>query len=210
MSGKIENLLKEAERETDSASREGSSEAFAERELSSESEAEKYFLEFRDKLFHIKKWNYESGVSSFELHDSDGNPQPEKKAEIGDFIKIKLPATGKYDWVKITEIHDAPDEVVITVRPSIDPTKEDSDEKIISHFFTEDATNNFCLQRKDKTLSCYVIGLHEKTNYENTENILETARNFATSNLGHYLGFQKMEWTIFCRNFLEVSKDENS
>jgi hypothetical protein len=48
----------------------------------------------------------------------------------------------------------------------------------------------------------YVIGLNEITNTEKTGGLLESARNLATANLGHYLGVQKAAWTKFCENFL--------
>lgn len=210
MNNLIESLLKQAEREANSETPEKSSTASAKREFSTVSEAEENFQKFENKLFHIKKWNNETYVLSFELFNEKGEPQEGKAANINDFIKITLPGTGKPDWVKITDISKAADEVVVTVRPSEDPTeKQDSGEKVTSHFFTQSATNNFCLQRQDKIISCYVIGLHEETNTENTENILQSVRNYATANLGHYLGFQQAEWKTFCRNLLEIPENDS-
>jgi hypothetical protein len=96
---------------------------------------------------------------------------------------------------------------VLTVKPSFDPTEKAADKESTSHFFTNEATNNFCLQRDEKSILFYVIGLHEKTNLGETENALETARNAAVANLGYYLGIQKAEWKTFCRNFLEIDED---
>lgn len=209
MGKKIQSLLNEAARETALTGGESSSKASAKREFTSVSEAEINFEKLKDKLFYVESWNEYSGVTSFGFFDENGKHRPDKKAETGDYIKVTLPGTGKPDWVKIVEIHEAPDEVLITVQPSKDPTSENPGENTLSHFFTDDSRNSFCLERTDKFLKCYVIGIHEKTNTENTSGILETARNFATSNLGHYLGVQHLEWTVFCRNLLDIPENES-
>jgi hypothetical protein len=129
----------------------------------------------------------------------------EKIPAVGDFIRISLPGSGKNDWVKIVEIHDAADEIVLTVQPSSNPTDKE-DNSTTSHFFTNDSTNNFCLQKNGIKLNFYVIGLGEKSNTEDTSGIVETVRNFATANIGHYLGIQKAQWQNFCDNFVEIEK----
>jgi hypothetical protein len=205
--GKIQKLLEQAARQKDSTPQ-YSSVSGAERIFSNKAEAEELFSYLREKLFRIERWNDESVISSFALVDKNGTlAPPEKLAEVGDFIKITLPASGKDDWVKIIDIHVSPDEVVLTVQPSHNPTDKEN-EKTTSHFFTDDSTNNFCLQITDKKLSFYVIGLNEKTNTEETGGIIETARNVATANLGRYLGIQKTQWKSFCENFLEVEKEK--
>jgi hypothetical protein len=206
MSSKIQGLLKKAEQQSKSASTEKSSIACATRDFSSGAEAEASFQRLKEKLFRIERWNAESGLSSFELFDAEGVPRKNETAALGDFIKITLPGSGKPDWVKVFDIYEAPDEVVLTVKPSPDPTDKEADEKRTSHFFTSDAINNFCLARKDSALNFYVIGLSEITNTEDTENVLETVRNFATAHLGHYFGIQKGEWTTFSENFLEIKE----
>jgi hypothetical protein len=50
--------------------------------------------------------------------------------------------------------------------------------------------------------------LNEKTNADETEGVIETARNFATANLGRYLGIQKTQWKTFCENFIENKTDK--
>lgn len=211
MNHKIPALLAEYERQSKSPTTEKSSLAFAARQFTTAAEAEQNFQRLKGKLFRIEEWNSESGMSSYALFDENGKPCPNKSAAaVNDFIKITLPGSGKDDWVKIIEIHEtAADEVVLTVRPSPNPAEENAaDETTTSHFFTSDSTNNFCLERKHEALNFYVVGLSEKSNTSDTKNILETVRNFATANLGHYLGIQKSEWTTFCENFLEIPKSE--
>ena len=206
MSNKIQDLLTKAELQKNSATREQSSVTNAERTFSNHAEAETIFDQLKEKLFHINRWNTASGISGYKLFDENGNDRGDERAIVGDFIRISLTGSGKYDWVRIIDIYQAPNEVVLTVQPSFNPTEPAPDEKEISHFFTDDATNNFCLQRNGKDLKLYVIGLSEKTNTTETNNLLETARNFATANLGSYLGIQIGEWKKFCESFLETKK----
>ena len=198
MSGKIENLLKRANESTAA----DSSVTSSTRLLATENEAESIFFNLKKKLFRIEHWNNESEITSFSLYSADGIVQPQKTAAAGDYIKTTMPGSGKDDWIKIVEIIESPDEFVLTVQPSRDPTDE-SDETTVSHFFAAGSTNNFCLQKKGVKINFYVIGLDEKSNTENTGGILETVRNFATANIGYFFGIQKAQWQTFCDNFIE-------
>jgi len=199
MGGKINNLIRKAKADTE----EKTSIALARRLFASEEEAKKEFVRFSEKLLQIERWNYASGVSSFRLFDKNGDKAPDRSAAIGDFICIKLPGTGKEDWVKIIDIYENFDEKVLTVQPTYNPTEKSLDKSVTSHFFTDDSTNNFCLQLIGANINMYVIGLNEISNTKDTKSILESARNSATANLGHFFGVQKAEWTTFCENFLE-------
>lgn len=197
--GRIEKLLAQAKADTE----EKTSISEAEREFADAARAEKTFRHLREKLFRIDLWNAESGVMGFTLFSKNGEEMPEKTAAVGDFIRISLPGTGKYDWVKIANVEENRNEVILTVQPTFDPTENAADESVTSHFFTDASTNNFCLRLDDSKIRMYVIGLNEETNTDDTGNLIESARNMATANLGHYLGVQKAAWTTFCRNFLE-------
>lgn len=196
-----ERLQKEAEAREDESSINGAKRTFAD-----EAEAEKFFERLKDKIFHLEAWNAEGALSSFAHFDETGAELKNKPLADGDFIRIALKGAGKYDWVRIARIHRAPSEIVIGVKPTFDPTAEDKD--ATSHFFTSEATNNFCLLKKDATVMLYVIGLNEKTNLDETGSLLEKARNFAAANLGSYLGVQSAEWTTFARNFLELEEEK--
>jgi hypothetical protein len=203
---KIQKLLKQA----DSIGTPYSSVNYARRDFSDASGAAAFFDKLKLKFFRIEEWNSKAGVTSYELFDKNGKVAHEKNIAEGDFIRITLPGSGKDDWVKIINIHETEDEVVLTVQPSFNPTEKKPDaETVTSHFFTDESTNNFCFQRENKIVSFYVIGLNEKSNTEDTKGALETVRNFATSNLGYFLGIQKGEWTTFCRNFLEIEDKDN-
>src|SRR5437870_5028128 len=106
MNNKISLLLAEYKRQSTSPSTKKSSLAYASRQFISASEAEQSFPHFKEKLFRTREWNSESGISSYELFDENGNTCPDKIAAVNDFIKITLPGSGKDDWVKIIEIFD--------------------------------------------------------------------------------------------------------
>ena len=170
---------------------------------------QKVFSTLKTKLQTINEWNEHALMSSYALFDETGREINEKKFYVGAFIRISLKASPKYDWIRIIDIDDAPDEFIITVRPTFDPTAEDIDKSVISHFFTDEATNNFCLFRDERKVALCVIGLHEKQNTSETKGVLETVRNVAV-NFATYLGMQNSEWEKFCHHFLEDAAEQNA
>ena len=199
MSDKIKKLLARAEA---TANERMSSVSRAESDFANTAEAEKIFAALKEKLFRIEKWNAHSNLMSFELFGAGGEKRENARAKIGDFVRVSLIGAGKSDWVKIVRIDDdeTEDEIVLTLQPAPNPTEKS--ESATSHFFTRDSTNNFCLQRTGARVAFYVVGLNEKTNVEDTKNFVESARNAAVANLGHYLGVQHFEWQTFCKDFL--------
>jgi hypothetical protein len=205
MSVKIQNLLEQA----NYSKANDSSVTFAERMFSSESDAEDFFIKTKKKLADINVWNEKSTPSNYELFDENASVCESKIIIPGRFIRIGIPASGKFDWVKVFEIiDDAPNEFIIRVHPAYDPTETPIDKTVVSHFFTNEATNNFCLQKVGKDVQMYVIGLNEKANVREAGGLIEAARNAATANAGYYLGMQKTMWKEFCANFLEIKEKE--
>lgn len=200
--GRIEQLIAQAQSDTE----EKTSISKAEREFADTPTAEKNFRRLREKLFRVARWNDESGAMTFTLFDANGDLMPDKSAAIDDFIRITLPGTGKSDWVKVKDVFENSNEIILTVQPTFDPTTESPDKAVTSHFFTDESTNNLCLQHIGENVNMYVVGLNEVTNTEDTKTFIESARNLATANIGHFFGFQKAEWTTFCRNFLRDEK----
>ncbi|MEJ7846884.1 MAG: hypothetical protein WKF92_02220 [Pyrinomonadaceae bacterium] len=199
MRAKIQDLLKEA----NSSKEGGTSVNFAKRSFRSEIERSNFFDQTKRSLLMIDEWDKNSSPSSYKLFDNDGLEIGGEPISTGNFIRITLHGSGKYDWVEVVSIYDTPAEFVITVKPSYDPTTNPQDKTVISHFYVPEARNNFCLQNDGKTLSMYVIGIAERQNTESTGGVGETIRNAATANLGYYLGIQNATWTQFCSNFLK-------
>lgn len=172
-------------------------------------EGEKLFFLLKTKLLNIDEWGKHGSLSSYKLFDESGHSLADKNLFVGIFIRISLKATGKYDWVRVIDIYEAADEFVITVQPTFDPTEEKPDKTVISHFFTDASTNNFYLLKKNESVKFYVIGLNEKRNTNETENIVESVRNLAI-NIGSSLGFQKNEWENFTHNFVKSAAEEEN
>jgi hypothetical protein len=201
MSSRIQNLLEQA----NSSEANDSSITFAKRVFLIETDAQNYFAKIRQNLFNLREWDKNS-KASYGLYDENGSDCPDKIITVGKFICISVPGSGKDDWVKVIDIYDTENEFVITVQPSYNPTEKPVEKDVTSHFFNSAARNNFCLQRDDKEIVFYVIGLHEKTNTKETGSLIESVRNAATANMGYYLGVQKAMWKDFCANFLEINE----
>lgn len=200
MNSKTENLLKNAE------DNENSSISSAERHFDFADEAQVFFAELKKSILNIDNWNENANLSSYTLFDENGYQLESKTIYEGAFNRISLKGSGKYDWVRVVKITEKDREMIMTVQPTFDPTIKDSDKSKTSHFFTGEATNNFCLLHRENSVAFYVIGLNEKQNTQETKSIIEIVRNVAAANLGTYLGIQKAEWTTFCENFLNLEK----
>ena len=200
----IERLLKAANSSTEG----DTSVNLAKRIFLHQSECDAVFDLTRSKVLNIGAWNESSSPTSYELFDEAGTALKSEPIAIGSFIRISLYGSGKYDWVRVLEIHDLPDEYVLTVKPSYDPTERPLDTSSTSHFFGPEATNNFCIQRVEKTLAFYVIGLNEHQNTKFADSLIESARNAAVANIGYYSGLQKAVWKEFCSNMLGAGDEE--
>lgn len=203
MTYKTASLLKKAQLQANLTSLEQSSVASAKRDFSNSEKAEIAFKKLREKLLRIENWNDAAGASNYALFDVNGSCQIGKLIAANDFIRVALKGAIKFDWVRIIEIYCAPNETVLTVCPSFDPTEKKIEENVVSHFFNKQATNNFCLGVTGATVNFYVIGLSEMTNVAETKSYLESVRNLVTTNLGFFLGIQQAEWKTFCERFLE-------
>lgn len=195
MKFKTDSLLEQARSDENH-----SSVSSAEKTFADEAASAKVFSTLKAKLFDVREWNAHAMLSSFALFGENGHASQTEKITEGAFLRISLTGTLKYDWVRVTGIYEAADEFIITVKPTYDPTSDDK--TVVSHFFTDESTNNFCLARRAATVELWVIGLNEKFNSDETSGALETARNAAV-NLGSYLGIQRGEWEKFCHHFLD-------
>ncbi len=204
MGDKFNKLLDKAKRNENE-----SSISSAEVKFSDEISARKMLGVLKTRILNIKEWNRHGFLSTYSHFDELGKQFDDKHLQIGSFIRIWLKATGKYDWVKVVDIYEASDEFIITVKPTYDPSAEDPDETRISHFFTDASTNNFCLLKNAEIVEFYVIGLDEKRNTTETENVVESARNLAI-NISSYFGIQTAEWEKFCKSFLDSAVDEGN
>src|SRR5690348_12484885 len=130
-SGVIESLLKAAR-----SSAEGDTSVnLSKRSFPSASAAIAMFHTARTRIRNILEWSENSNATSYALFNRNGEQVDHEPVGIGHFIRINLYGGGKYDWVQVVGIADEPDEFVLTVKPTYDPTGEPVDRDSISHFF---------------------------------------------------------------------------
>ncbi len=203
---KIEKLMAAANSSPDG----DTSVNIAERTFLQDDDCRTFFELTRSKLFQLTEWNKNSSASEYKLFEESGHEAGDTTITVGRYIRIRLYASGKYDWVRVMSIHDEPDEVVLTVKPIYDPTAEPVDTSTVSHFFGPEAENNFCVQRNEKTVAFYIIGLNEKQNTQYTDSLIESARNAAVANVGYYSGLQDTVWKQFCTKMLETDEEKET
>lgn len=169
-----------------------------------QTKASNAFMGYKENLLNLNCWNQSGNLSKYRLFDLHGKSIRNQKLSENLLLRISLKGSGKYDWVKIIELNDSLNEMIVTVQPTFDPN--DKEAKSVSHFFTEEARNNFCLQLLETKVFFFIIGLNEKQNVAQTDDFVEAIRNWVAANVGTYLGIQKSEWSSFAEKFLQLGK----
>lgn len=163
-------------------------------------EAKSFFQECKQRLLNINNWGIIAGVASadFKLTDKQGNEVQRGVANIGDCFKIDIPgpgtATGEgFDWVQIESIDEESledrEEIAIRVRPASNPKNTKTD---VAHFFTDEATSSFIVERRGTEVSAGVHGRNEKPNTK-ADAILDKTRNVMIAS-GAAAGFSEVQW----------------
>ncbi|MCX2574894.1 hypothetical protein [Pedobacter sandarakinus] len=168
--------------------------------------AEMVFTQAADRLLNVNRWGDLANISSFQLLNTKG-VRVERRAEVGDFIRIDIPGPGTaagmgYDWVRIEAINADDTQlerfVSMTVRPSKHPI-EGNDE--IAHFLTEKATSTFIVRIKDNTVFAEEHARNEQPN-TNQGNLLDKGRNLIVG-FASKLGLSYPQWQRLVKAFLE-------
>lgn len=187
----------------------GESNIHESRQLPSSERSKEVFRQAAENLLSVDRWKKLSGNASaeFRLTDSGGN-ELHRKTEKGDRIRIDIPGpgtqTGKgFDWVKvegIERIHDEKNDtesLLMQVRPAPDPqTSSDT----TAHFFKDNATSNFLVQRQGKTVTATILGRNEIPNTE-TGNLTDDARNFIVASSAK-AGFSFIQWKKLAKGLI--------
>ncbi|RPE09290.1 hypothetical protein EGT74_20025 [Chitinophaga lutea] len=163
----------------------------------------------RTRLLDVNHWKDISGRQSavFTLTDSDGH-FARRLAREGDLIRISIPGPAaadgqEYDWVQVERIFEASGShhktayIGMRVRPVKAPDKIPEE---VSHFFTDDATSSFVVEKRGKLVRASVYGRNEQPNTTVTR-LGAVARNLLVW-LGALLGFSKMQWKSLVRGIL--------
>jgi hypothetical protein len=172
-------------------------------------EAKELFQNAKLRLLNVNNWHHLCGAvtATFKLTDEAGN-EVNTEAETGKYFKIDIPGPGTvtgegYDWVRIEKIEDkeeasTSDEIVaIKVRPAGNPNNTKTD---VAHFFTDEATSSFIVQRTGKVVSAEVHGRNEKPNTD-ANAVIDKTRNTMVAT-GAIVGFSSAQWKSLVNGLL--------
>jgi len=169
-------------------------------------QAKRLFVKVRHRLFDISGWgDISEGISaSFQLADKNGNIK-NGMPRAGDYIRIDIPGPGSlagngYDWVRIELVQEESgtdrDFVIIKVRPSSDPKKQEG----TAHFFDSSATSSFVIKREGSLIAAEVHGRNEGPNIE-SKKLTDKVRNLVVSTVAT-IGFAKIQWQKLAKGLL--------
>lgn len=173
------------------------------------SEAKKLFEIATQRVFDVNHWHEITGFASadFKLKDANGR-DCKRPVQEADFIRIHIPGPGPeagdgYDWVKVEKIIEqrgpASDKEIIGIRVRSCKNPQNSTEET-AHFFTDDATSSFVLQRVGNKVTASYHGRNEVVNTE-TDTIKDKIRN-ALVGAGALAGISELQWKALIKSFL--------
>lgn len=194
----IDKLTNKVEHEVKAAiGEEGKDKLFStESTYPTENEAKEAFLKSEEKLFDVNGWSEIGGINStFTLYSPYGQPVKGRKASVGDYIKIELPGAPIENWVHVVNINDDETGIEFTVRPSAKPEEkqEPGEEEETKHFFTDEATSTFRVERAGNKIIAYELGLNEVINNSGEESGDRGVLNTLIAE-GGWAFFQKLQW----------------
>ena len=173
-------------------------------------DAKKKYNEASERLLQVNNWSDFAGdiSSEFCLTSATGERLHHSIAQIGNLIRIKLPAPrneeGKgYDWVCIEEIisegsaSTQEQSIAMTVRPIAAPNTNNT---VVAHFYTAEATSTFLVLRKDNSVAAIELGRNEKPNMQGS--FCNSVRNFFIT-IGAWMGFAKKQWQSLMEGILQ-------
>lgn len=176
-------------------------------------DAHQIYDEAKQRLLDVNNWHHLCGIvtATFKLTDETGR-NVSGDAKTGYFFKIDIPGPGTltgegYDWVRIENIENDNmafecDEVTaIQVRPAGNPKNDKQD---VAHFFTDEATSSFLVQRTGTTVTAEVHGRNEKANTD-AESAIDKTRNTMVAT-GAMVGFSAAQWKSLANGLLDRHK----
>jgi hypothetical protein len=180
--------------------------------LKSIEEAKELFTVARTRLLDVNQWDKICGKLSavFKLTDNKGN-EIQGNPEVGNYFKIDIPGPGTasghgYDWVRVEAIEEKQDEqnneesILIRVRPADNPSTNDNN---IAHFFSDKATSNFVVSRKENSVTAAVYGRNEVPN-TSTNKPLDKTRNAIVGSTA-VAGLSNPQWKSLANGVLGKS-----
>src|SRR5690606_27642199 len=143
---------------------------------------------------NVNKWSELPGISSsFQLYSSRGEKIHALKPEVGNYVKIVLPAPALENWVNVIDIKEHQNSAEFTVSPSPNPTEKEKGQEELEHIFIDEATSTYTVELQNKTLHAYEIGKNDGINNEGAEAGKRKLINTLVAE-GGWAGFQKFQW----------------
>jgi hypothetical protein len=174
-------------------------------------EAVEFYDRVRQRLQDVEHWHEMTGAGSarFYLCDARGEEKAGTPAQ-GDHFRIGLPAPGSpagegYDWVRIETVEENADSerdcqrFALRVRPTDNPRNASDD---VAHFFSDEATSTFMVERQGTTVTASIHGRNETPNTDQTDSLLDKARN-ALIALPATTGLAKVQWSRLVEGWME-------
>lgn len=160
-----------------------------------EASAQDAFTRSQEKLFDVDRWSdLSSFTADFRLHDQTGTPNPSRRPQVGDYIKIILPGPMPENWVKVVYVSAEDNRAEFTVRPSRNPQQPEDFEKT-EHFFQSQASSTFRVERTERTITASEIGRNEAINNQGPESGNRALINTLIAEAG-WLFHQPIQWKI--------------
>ena len=171
------------------------------RRFSDEEAARQAFAESKARLFHVERWSELPGLASrFELYNHQGKAYRAERPRVGDFIRILLPVPSPENWVKVTDIQEQEAAAEFTVHPAQDPQKAEED---VEHFFVDEASSTFRVERRGAVIRACEIGKNEGINNQGEEAGARSLLNTVIAE-GGWMIFQEMQWKKLTRYLVHM------
>jgi len=171
--------------------------------------AHELFMLAKTRLKDVSNWHTFAGPGSskFTLTDTKGEPLY-RMVEKEDHFYIDLPAPSTlagngFDWVRVQSVDEVDDAnaeseyIAITVRPVTNPRHPTEE---IAHFYGENSTSTFIVERYLNHVSAAVHGRNETINTDHT-GIYDTIRNTIIA-LTARAGISGPQWKAFVKGLL--------
>ena len=176
---------------------------------SSDAKARKLYQHARLNLFDVNNWHLLIGsdAAKFQLINENGE-EIQAHVEKGNYIRISVAGIPHSDagdgdeWVFVEKIEEGKlkyhEYTAIRVRPAVPPF---IDKNETAHFFSDDATSSFSVERNNHKVSATISGRNEVPNTD-TKSPFRWLRNVVVA-LGAMLGLNKPVWKKLAKGLLE-------
>ncbi|MFT2011025.1 hypothetical protein ACMA1I_20305 [Pontibacter sp. 13R65] len=171
--------------------------------------AKEAFERAKKKLFDVNLWSDLEGINStFELYDDHGRRTTEPMPKVGYYVRIILPGTDIENWVNISDVQVQENMAQFTVHPSEKPAPLTTEDEVVQHFFTKEASSIFRVVREGNVLKGFEIGKNEIINNQGEEAGDRKMLNTMIAE-GGWAGFQDLQWEKLTRYLVHLEEADH-